>query len=200
MVQKLLQRQDHIFDAFENQKIEIVNGKKYCINTITDHSPVTDPKLIKQIIKEMSSKVEYKKADILVGEEDRGGYLCSLLAYAWNKPFTMTKWNPTGLDGDIKMKFTNAYTSGNLYLNGIEKLSGKKVVIVEDLIDTGGTIIAMVQLLRQNGIEVVEVVAVAEKADYKGLERIQKEIGLKPKVLVTFKSGKQKSKVIKRHT
>lgn len=78
-------------------------------------------------------------------------------------------------------------------------MKGKKVIIVEDIIDTGGTIIAMTNLLRAHGVEVISIIAVAEKVDYKGLERIEQQTGIKPNVLVSFLSNETKSNVISRH-
>lgn len=189
---------DYIQETFNNQKIVIVSNKRYCINSLTDHTPITKSELLEQISQEMSKQVDFSKADVLIGEEDRGGYLCALMSYIQKKPFTLTKWNPTGLEGEISIGFRNAYTNGKLFLNGVKDFEGKKAIIVEDIIDTGGTVIAMIELLRNNGIEVIDVIAVAEKTDYGGIERIEKETGIKPKVLVQFSSGKEWSKVIKR--
>jgi adenine/guanine phosphoribosyltransferase-like PRPP-binding protein len=189
---------DYIEEAFNNQKIVIVSNKRYCINSLTDHTPLTKSELLGQISQEMSEKVDFSKADVLIGEEDRGGYLCALMAYNTKKPFTLTKWNPTGLEGEISIGFRNAYTNGKLFLNGVKDFDGKKAIIVEDIIDTGGTVIAMIELLRNNEIEVIDVVAVAEKTDYGGVERIEKETGIKPKMLVQFSSGKERSKVTNR--
>lgn len=189
---------DYIFEAFDNCPIKAVSGKKYCVNTITDHSPVTPPELLKQIMEEAGKIVNYQEADLLIGEEDRGGYICSLLSIPWMKPFTLTKWNPSGFEGELAVDFKNAYTDGKLYLNGISPLH-KKAIIIEDIIDTGGTIIAMVELLRKAGVEVIDIFAVAEKVDYGGKERIFKETGILPKTLVSFASGDSVSKVLSRN-
>lgn len=189
---------DHILEAFNNQPIKIVSNKKYCVNTITDHSPVTQPELLKQIIDEAKQIINYSEVDILIGEEDRGGYICSLLSIPLKKPFTLTKWNPSGFEGEIEIDFKNAYTNGRLYLNGITPVH-KKAIIIEDIIDTGGTIVAMINLLQKAGIEVIEVFAIADKVDYGGKERIYKETGIMPKTLVSFESGKSFSKVLSRN-
>jgi adenine phosphoribosyltransferase len=189
---------DHILEAFNNQPIKIVSNKKYCVNTITDHSPVTQPELLEQIIDEAKQIINYSEVDILIGEEDRGGYICSLLSIPLKKPFTLTKWNPSGFEGEIEIDFKNAYTNGRLYLNGIKPVH-KKAIIIEDIIDTGGTIVAMINLLQKAGIEVIEVFAIADKVDYGGKERIYKETGIMPKTLVSFESGKSFSKVLSRN-
>jgi adenine/guanine phosphoribosyltransferase-like PRPP-binding protein len=189
---------DYIFEAFNNQPIRVVSGKKYCVNTITDHAPATRPELLQQIIAEATQLIEYTDADLLVGEEDRGGYICSLLSIPWMKPFTLTVWNPSGFEGEIAVDFKNAYTDGTLYLNGIDA-AHKKVIIVEDIIDTGGTIIAMVQLLQKAGVEVIDIFAIAEKVDYGGKERIYQETGILAKTLVSFTSGDSVSTVVSRN-
>lgn len=191
-------KKDYIQETFGGRPIVMLSDKRYCINTLTDHLPMTESELLEQISEEMSEAIDYSKADFLVGEEDRGGYICALMSLTWKKPFTLTKWNPSGLEGEVSVDFRNAYMNGKLYLNGIKECGGKKAIIVEDIIDTGGTIIAMIELLRKNDVEVVGVIAVAEKADYAGLERIEKETGIKPIVLVRFSSGEKYSTVIKR--
>lgn len=189
---------DYIYETFNKQKIVVVSNKRYCINSLTDHAPITQPELLEQISKEMTERINFNEADFLVGEEDRGGYICALMSYVWKKPFTLTKWNPVGLEGEISINFRNAYTHGMLFLNGVSSFANKKAIIIEDIIDTGGTIIAMIHLLRDNGIEILDVIAVAEKADYGGVERIEQETGVKPKVLVRFSSGTTRSRVTRR--
>ena len=71
---------DHIHDAFHNRQIQVVSGKKYCVNPLTDHVPITRPELLSQIIDEASHLINHADADFLIGEEDRGGYICSLFS------------------------------------------------------------------------------------------------------------------------
>ncbi len=188
---------DYIYETFDEKPIKLVSGKKYCINSLTDHAPITRPELLRQIAEEAFRTVNFDDIDFIVGEEDRGGYLCAILSMQFNKPFTLTKWNPAGFEGEIHVDFKNAYTDGKLYLNGLSA-NLKRAIIVDDIIDTGGTIIAMVKLLRSAGVEVVDIFAVAEKSDYRGKERIAKETGIMPKVLVSFISNGKKSKVTSR--
>ena len=52
---------DYITETFNNQPIVQVSGKKYCINSITDHLPITQPELLQQIINEMTEKTDYQR-------------------------------------------------------------------------------------------------------------------------------------------
>ena len=189
---------DYIYEAFHDQEVVMVSDKRYCVNPLLDHIPATESELLNQVCDEISKTVDFRKADILIGEEDRGGYLCALMSYIEKKPFTLVKWNPVGLEGEVSIGFRNAYTNGTLFLNGIKEFKGKNAILVEDLIDTGGTISAMIKLCKDNDINIIDVVAVAEKTNYEGLKRIENETGIKPKVLVQFYSDEKKSKVLKR--
>lgn len=189
---------DYIYESFDNQDIVMVSDKRYCVNPLLDHIPATESELLQQVCSEMSKTIDFSKADILIGEEDRGGYLCALMSYIEQKPFTLAKWNPVGLEGEVSIGFRNAYTHGKLFLNGTKEFKGKNAILVEDLIDTGGTIVAMIKLCQANDINIIDVIAVAEKTNYGGLQRIEDETGIKPKVLVQFFSDEKKSKVVKR--
>jgi adenine/guanine phosphoribosyltransferase-like PRPP-binding protein len=183
-----------IINAFHNQKIVKVNGHNYLVNPITDHVPDTTHKLLKDVITELSVLTDFSKANRVIGEEDRGGYIAALVAFKNKKSLGMVKWNPVGLEGEIEVFFKNIYTEGKMYLHGCKK--GDNVIIVEDLIDSGGTIIGMIEILRSYGANIVDVICIASKAEYGGIEKIKKETGIKPKSLIKFTCVGEKSKVV----
>lgn len=184
-----------IIKAFHNQKIVKVNGHNYLINPITDHTPDTTYTLLKDVTKELSAIANFTKANKIVGEEDRGGFVAALMAYEKKKSLGMVKWNPDHLEARIGVDFRNAYTEGKMYLHGCKK--GDNVILIEDLIDTGGTIISMVKLLRKHKINILDIICIADKEEYAGIERIEKETGIRPKSLVQFTCVNKKSKVVK---
>jgi adenine phosphoribosyltransferase len=182
-----------LIDAFDNRPLVLVKDRNFLINPLTDHTPTTTYPLLQDTILSLAQLTDYSKADKLMGEEDRGGFLVALMAYHFKMPFGMVKWNPTGYEGQQSIKFRNAYTEGTLYLNGVQK--GDKVILVEDMIDSGGTIVAMVNMLKAASIELVDLVIIAEKEEYRGAERIKRETGVEPKLLLKFSSSGKTSKV-----
>lgn len=183
----------HIIDAFDNRPLVHVKDRKYIINPLTDHHPTTSYELLEDAVKELSKLTDFSKATKILGEEERGGYLASLVAYAQKLPFGMVKWNPSGVGGQFEIDFRMSYAEGKLYLNGVEP--GDKVVIVEDMIDSGGTMVAMIELLRKANIELLDVIVVSEKEEFHGIERIKRETGVQVKHLVTFNVEGERSKV-----
>jgi adenine/guanine phosphoribosyltransferase-like PRPP-binding protein len=184
-----------VIKAFNNQKIVKVGGHNYLVNPITDHSPDATYALLSDVVKELSGLTSFYKANKIVGEEDRGGFVAALIAYAQKKSLGMVKWNPPHLKAKIGVDFRNAYTEGKMYLLGCKK--GDNVVLVEDLIDTGGTIISMVKLLRKHKINILDIICLADKEEYAGIDRIENETGIRPKSLVQFTCLGKRSKVVK---
>lgn len=187
---------DFIFEAFENKPVVQLNSCEYLVNTLTDHVPSTSPEFVRQVTQELIALTDFSRCDKIVGEEDRGGYMTAITAYLVNKSFSLVKWHPLGLKGEASFDFRSAYAEGSMYLNGIR--AGDRVIVVEDFIDTGGTMIALVGLLRKMGAEVLDILAVVEKLDHRARERIVSETGLTPKVLATITLKDGMSRVMER--
>lgn len=185
---------EEIIKAFDNQPLTLINNRKYIVNPLLDHMPETKYELLEDVVLELSKLTSFDDAQKIVGEEDRGGYIAALMAYEHKKSLAMVKWNPSGLQSEHPVDFRNAYTSGKMYLHGIKK--GDRVILVEDLIDSGGTIIAMIKLLQDAGAVIVDIITVAEKIDYDGRERIKNETGFDVKSLLKVQCLDEKSKVI----
>jgi adenine phosphoribosyltransferase len=67
-----------------------------------------------------------------------------------------------------------------MFINDIRR--GDRVILVDDVMSTGGTIKAVIQGLREIGAVIVDVIVVVEKGDRK--EVIEKELGIRIKTLV----------------
>jgi len=185
---------NELINCFHDRPLVKLKRTNYLINPLLDHSPETEYKLVRDAVKEISKVIKFSKINKIVCEEDRGGYIGSIVAYTHKKSLAMVKWNPSGLNGQHEISFRNAYHEGKMYLYGIKP--GDKVVLIEDLIDSGGTIISMIKLLKKADVEIVDVVCIAEKVDLDGVKRIKKETGIDVKTLLKFTAKGERSKVI----
>lgn len=182
-----------IIKAFNNQTIKLVKNRNYIITPLLDHEPETSYQLMKDVVKELSKLTDFSKADKVVGEEDRGGYIAALLAYANKKSLGMVKWFPVNLGDRVSVDFRSAYAEGKMYLYGVRK--GDRIILVEDMVDSGGTIVAMIELLRKIGAEIVDIILIGEKEELNGVDRIKKATGLDVKYLIRFSCLGNKSRV-----
>lgn len=106
----------------------------------------------------------------------------------------MARWYPAGLQGQISVAFEMEYASGELFLNGIEP--GDQVIVVDDMVSTGGTMLALIEAIRLAGAEIIDIICVAEKIEYGGIERVAVQTGHQVKTLLQISVAGEKSKVI----
>jgi adenine/guanine phosphoribosyltransferase-like PRPP-binding protein len=137
---------------------------------------------------------DFGRANKIAGEEDKGAILVASTSLATGLPFGTARWYPTGFEGEVSVDFEMEYASGKLFLNGIE--SNDKVIVVDDIISTGGTMLAMIHAVELAKAEVVDIVCVAEKIEYGGVKRILNETGHAVKTLVKISVSGERSKVI----
>ncbi len=70
----------------------------------------------------------------------------------------------------FKVPLQSEYIEGHLYVNGIQP--GDRVIVIDDTISTGGTLVALLSAVQDLGAVVHDVVALVEKVDNHGVERV----------------------------
>jgi phosphoribosylanthranilate isomerase/adenine/guanine phosphoribosyltransferase-like PRPP-binding protein len=173
---------DLLRDAFDARPLVEINGRQFLVNSLTEQVPATPAPLLREAARRVCEALDVQPGMKLVGEEDKGGVLLAAVSLLSGLPFGIARWYPSGLEGQVKVEFGCEYTSGELYLNGVE--AGDRVIIVDDLISTGGTLIGLVEAVRRAGASVEQIVCVAEKADYAGVERVRAATGIEVRTLV----------------
>ena len=114
--------------------------------------------------------VEY---DVVVGPESRGFIFGVPVAYAAHKSFVPVRKKGKLPCETISAEYDLEYGSAVIEMHKDSIKPGQKVVIVDDLIATGGTIEAITGLIEQLGGEVVKICFVMELAGLKGREKLK---------------------------
>ena len=112
--------------------------------------------------------------DVIVGAESRGFIFGMPLAYNLKKPFVLVRKKGKLPRETISEKYDLEYGSAEIEMHRDSIKPGQKVVIVDDLIATGGTIEAAARLVERLGGEIVKIVFVMELAGLKGREKLAK--------------------------
>ena len=94
------------------------------------------------------------------------------IAYNLHKPFVPIRKKGKLPRETVSVSYDLEYGSAEIEMHKDSIKPGQKVVIVDDLIATGGTIEAAIKLVEQLGGEVVKVVFLMELAGLKGRERL----------------------------
>ncbi|MGN0425438.1 MAG: adenine phosphoribosyltransferase [Acetatifactor sp.] len=121
-------------------------------------------------MQELIADLEY---DVVVGPESRGFIFGTPIAYNNKKPFVPIRKAGKLPRETVSISYELEYGSATIEMHKDAIRPGQRVVIVDDLIATGGTTEAMIQLIEGMGGVVVGVVVLIELAGLKGRERLQ---------------------------
>lgn len=144
----------------------------YFIHPLTDGVPFITPEIL-SVVTEAFYRLLPEKVERIVTVEAMGIPLATALSLKTGIPFTIIRKRSYGLDGEKEVEQVTGYSRTKLYVNGLE--SGMKVVIVDDVLSTGGTLEAVLKTLREMGVEVLRVLMVFNKM--RELDRFQEEVG-----------------------
>jgi len=148
----------------------------YFIHPITDGVPVVEPALLRDVCSAMIKMIDWKGVDKIVVVEAMGIHIGAVLSVMTDIPMTVMRKRAYKLPGEVAVHQTTGYSKGELYINGIKK--GERVVIIDDVVSTGGTMRALLQALEIAGADVVDVCIAVQRGNpdigrpYKSLVRI----------------------------
>ncbi|WP_458456355.1 hypoxanthine/guanine phosphoribosyltransferase [Methanobrevibacter sp.] len=146
----------------------------YFVNPISDGVPAMDPKLLREL-----SLAVYKHANLdidkIVAVEAMGIHLATALSLATDIPFVVIRKRQYGLEGETQVYQKTGYGSSNLFINDLHP--GEKILLIDDVVSTGGTLIALLKTLDDLGLDVKSTVAVIEKGE--GKDIVERETGHK---------------------
>ena len=189
-----MQNKHIVIKAFDNQPLIQFKEYKFLINSLTEQIPATPAELLQAATDWIVADGDFSQATKIAGEEDKGAILVASTSLATGLPFGMARWYTAGLEGQVSVDFEMEYASGQLFLNGVEE--NDKVIIVDDMISTGGTMLALIQAVQLAKGKIVDIICVAEKVEYDGVKRIAKETGYQVKTLVKISVAGESSKVV----
>lgn len=110
--------------------------------------------------------------DVVAGPESRGFIFGTPIAYNTHRPFVLIRKKGKLPRETVEISYDLEYGKATIEMHKDSIRPGQKVLIVDDLIATGGTTEAMIKLVEQLGGEVVGVVVLIELAGLKGREKI----------------------------
>ena len=129
-----------------------------------------DPDGLKLAVDGIQKSLEGVDFDVVVGPESRGFIFGVPIAYNLHKGFVPVRKKGKLPCETISKEYDLEYGSAVIEMHKDALKPGQKVVIIDDLIATGGTIEAIIDLVKELGGEVVKICFVMELAGLKGRE------------------------------
>ena len=133
-----------------------------------------DKDAFKFAIDSMAKQVEDKKIDYIVGAESRGFLIGSALAYRLNCGFVPVRKKGKLPCKTISEEYALEYGTDSLYMHEDAINKGANVLIVDDLIATGGTALAMIKMVERLGGNIVGSSFLIELKELNGRKDISK--------------------------
>ncbi len=167
---------DRLVQSLESCPMVQRGDYNYFIHPITDGVPIVDPALLRDVSTAMVKMLDLNDVDTIVVVEAMGIPIGSVLSTMTDIPMTIMRKREYKLPGEIAVHQATGYSKGELYLNGIRK--GDRVVIIDDVVSTGGTLRALLQALEIAGADVVDICIAIQRGDpdigrpYKSLVKI----------------------------
>ena len=112
--------------------------------------------------------------DVIAGVESRGFLFGSPIAYKNNKPFALIRKKGKLPRETVEESYDLEYGSATIELHKDAIKPGDKVVLIDDLIATGGTVAAAAKLVERLGGEVVKMIFLIELTDLGGRKALDK--------------------------
>lgn len=123
-------------------------------------------------IEQMQEKLEGVDFDVVLGPESRGFIFGVPIAYNMHKAFVPVRKKGKLPRATISQTYDLEYGTATIEIHKDAIQPGQKVVIIDDLIATGGTTEAIIKMVEELGGEVVKIVFLMELAGLKGRERL----------------------------
>jgi len=166
------------------EKIRVIDGfpsEGISFKDIT--TLLMDAKALNECINQMVERFKDVEVDMIVGPESRGFIFATPLAYVLKTGFVPVR-KPGKLPAEtISYEYELEYGTDRLEMHKDAILPGQKVLIVDDLLATGGTMSAAAKLVEKLGGEVVGLGFLIELKDLNGREKLK---GYKVESLIQY--------------
>ena len=139
----------------------------YDISTLLAHAQAW-----RYAVDQMAERISCLKPDVLVGIESRGFLVAAPLALALGTGFVMVRKKGKLPGPTIGYEYALEYGTDKVEIQRDAIRPDQKIVVVDDLLATGGTMAATIELLRAAGGEVLSAAFVMELAFLGGRKRL----------------------------
>jgi adenine phosphoribosyltransferase len=137
------------------------DGYSYLIHPVSNCVPALDPELLREIVVRIIRKAKLEDVDKIVTPEAMGIHLSTAVSLMTDIPLVVIRKRQYGLAGEVSLAKSTGYSESEMYINDVA--AGDRVLLLDDLISTGGTMRAIVQALDDIGCEIVDIVIAIRK-------------------------------------
>ena len=143
----------------------------YFIHPISDGIPRMEAEVLRATRDLIVSMVDWSQIDLIVSVEAMGLPLLAAVGEATGKPTVVIRKRSYGMEGEVRVDVSTGYSSSTAYINDISP--GERLLVVDDVISTGGTLEPLLESLEGMGAVLQDVIVAIEKGE--GRVRLSEE-------------------------
>ena len=157
---------------------------EYFVHPISDGVPTLEPSLLREIVIRICRKVELEDVDKIVTPAAMGIHISTAVSLMSDVPIVVIRKREYGLAGEVSLSQQTGYSESEMYINDVQE--GDTVLVLDDVLSTGGTLTAITEAIESIGAEVSDVLAVIKKAGENELDGV---VDYKTLINVTVEDG-----------
>jgi len=131
-----------------------------------------DPRTFRVLIDLFVYRYMRQRLDLVAGVDARGFIIGSVLAYELNLGFVPVRKQGKLPHRTVAESYTLEYGNSSVEMHTDSVRTGQRVLLVDDLIATGGTMLAAIKLLQRLGANVVEAAAIIDLPELGGSGKV----------------------------
>lgn len=158
---------EKLVESLRNAPVVKKGDYDYFVHGISDGVPAINPNVLKEIAEVLGEKLDLTNVDKIVGVEAMGIHIATALAIETGLPFVIIRKRQYGLPGEHEILKHTGYATSKLYINDLKE--GDNIILVDDVVSTGGTLTAVINELKSIGVNLIDTVVVVEKGEGKSI-------------------------------
>ena len=159
--------------SLEGAPIIDKDGYSYLVHPLSNGVPMLDPALLREVVVAIIRAADLD-VDKIVAPEAMGIHIATALSLQTDVPLVVVRKREYGLENEVALHKTTGYSESEMFLNDIE--AGDRLLIVDDLLSTGGTLAAICDALDEIGATVADIVVVFRKVGPSALDETAHEV------------------------
>ncbi len=135
-------------------------GYHYFVHPISDGVPMLEPQLLREIVVKIIRKADVD-VDKIVTPAAMGIHISTAVSLMTDIPLVVVRKRQYGLEGEVALSQVTGYSENEMFVNDVD--AGDRVLLLDDVLSTGGTLKGITGALEEIGAEIADIVAVIKK-------------------------------------
>jgi adenine phosphoribosyltransferase len=154
---------DRLVQSLRESPVVDRGDYRYFVHPVTDGIPSVEAPLLREIAAGIERVANFDGVDRILTAEAMGIHHATAVTLETDVPFSVARKRSYGFDSEIAVHQETGYSEDELYINGIDP--GERVLLLDDVYSTGGTLEALHDALVEFGAEPTEVVVVIRRGE-----------------------------------